>query len=346
MKFIDEAKIIVRSGSGGNGCVSFRRERFIPKGGPDGGDGGHGGNVILKATRRLRTLVDFKYKRHYFADDGQKGGGNNRTGRSASDVIIELPVGTVITDASSGEVLVDLVQDEQVHMLYKGGRGGKGNSRFKSSTNQSPQKATSGKPGTEKEIGLELKLLADVAIVGFPNAGKSTFIKTVSNAKPKVADYPFTTLSPNLGVVRVEEFKSFVVVDVPGLIEGAHKGKGLGIQFLKHIERSKVLLHLVEASEDVDDIIARFETIQSELSQYSDELIKRPMIVAVSKIDIMPDHNWDTLSAYFESKQLKWAPISSVAQMNLDALIQLLSEKVFQYTSSESDSHLIAPTES
>ena len=246
--FIDEAKIYVKGGDGGKGCVSFRREKYIPRGGPDGGDGGEGGDVIITADRNLHTLIDLRYQQHYRADRGGHGEGSNKHGKDGGDCRIRVPVGTIIKDTDTELILEDLNEDGKSLIAAKGGRGGKGNTRFKSSTNRAPRRAQKGLPGEEKWLYLELKLLADISIIGFPNAGKSTLISKISAAKPKISDYPFTTLTPNLGVVRVGDYKSFVVADIPGLIEGAYKGKGLGIRFLKHIERTKILLHLIDMS--------------------------------------------------------------------------------------------------
>jgi GTP-binding protein len=283
--FVDEAIITVKAGNGGNGVVSFRREKFMPKGGPDGGNGGSGGSIIIRADRQLTTLMDFRYKHHYAARDGMPGMGSNKTGRSAEDVVIRVPAGTVIKDAESGKVYADLVADAEELVLAKGGKGGKGNSEFATSTLQAPRRATSGIPGEEKAVRLELKLLADIGLVGFPNAGKSTLIARISAARPKIADYPFTTLIPNLGIVRYSEYKSFVVADMPGLIEGAHAGKGLGIQFLRHIERTSVLVFLIDCMGP--DPKEQYETLLNELRLFNEALARKPQIIVLSKSDLL-----------------------------------------------------------
>ncbi|MCP4746982.1 MAG: GTPase ObgE [Desulfobacteraceae bacterium] len=287
MKFIDEAKIIVQSGNGGSGCVSFRRERFVPRGGPDGGDGGNGGYVFLKATSRKRTLHHFQFKKHYSAKNGVPGQGSQKTGQAGSDLILEVPQGTLVYNAETGELLFDLVDDDQAEVVVQGGRGGLGNRHFKSSTNRSPRYAQSGEPGQTLQIRLELKLLADVGLVGLPNAGKSTLISTLSSAKPKIADYPFTTLTPNLGVVQYQNAEPFVVADIPGLIEGAHQGAGLGTRFLRHIERTRILVHLIDAAElDPANPLASYEAVKRELVMHSRELADKPQLVVLNKLDI------------------------------------------------------------
>jgi GTP-binding protein len=282
--FIDQATIFVKAGKGGNGCISFRREKYIPKGGPDGGNGGNGGNVIIRANKQLTTLLDYRYKRHYHAESGVNGKGANKTGKSGVDTILQVPVGTLVKDADTHKTLTDLVEHEDEIIVCKGGKGGKGNSEFATSTNQAPRTAEPGKPGEERTIELELKLLADVGLVGFPNAGKSTLISRISAAKPKIADYPFTTLVPNLGIVKVGEFKSFVVADMPGLIEGAHRGKGLGIQFLKHIERTRVLVYLIECT--ADNLKEQYRTLVNELKSFNEAMLKKPQLIAITKLDL------------------------------------------------------------
>jgi len=286
VRFIDEAKIWIKAGDGGDGCVAFRREKFVPKGGPSGGNGGKGGDVIFRAKKDIRTLIDFHYRQHFKAEDGRNGEGNNREGRSGEDLIIPVPVGTVISEIKDGNesFLADLAEDGAEYVVAKGGKGGKGNASFKSSTNQAPRKATKGEKGEEKYLKLELKLLADVGIIGYPNSGKSTLISRVSSARPKIADYPFTTLAPNLGVVDLGDLRCFVIADIPGLIEGASEGKGLGHKFLRHIERTKVLIHLVDLS--VPDALKRYYNIREELAKYSEKLYKKPEIIAGNKIDL------------------------------------------------------------
>ncbi|PKN52092.1 MAG: GTPase ObgE [Deltaproteobacteria bacterium HGW-Deltaproteobacteria-13] len=287
MKFVDEAKIYIKAGHGGPGCVSFRREKFIPRGGPDGGDGGKGGDVIFHATESHHTLLDLKYKQHQIAKNGGHGSGNHRTGKSAEDLEVAVPVGTIIKNYETGEVMADLSEKGQTFIAAHGGIGGKGNAHFTTSTHQTPRFAQDGMEGEEFTLKLELKLLADVGILGFPNAGKSTFISRVSAAKPKIADYPFTTLTPHLGVVKFSDSKSFVIADIPGLICGAHDGLGMGIKFLKHIERTSVLLHILDISmEPNTNAWSNFTTINKELEHYNPELLERPQIVALNKIDL------------------------------------------------------------
>ena len=283
--FIDYAKIWVKAGDGGSGCVAFRREKYIPKGGPSGGDGGHGGDVIVVADRSIHTLLDFKYKTRYVAQRGQHGQGDNKTGKSGANAVIRLPVGTVVRDADTGEVLADLTEHGQSAVIALGGRGGRGNARFATPTNRAPRTWETGGEGEERNIELELKLLADVGLVGLPNAGKSTLLSRISAAKPKIADYPFTTLAPNLGIVRVGEYKSFVAADIPGLIEGAHQGKGLGIQFLRHIERTRVLALLIDATSEHPE--EDFHVLLQELKKYSPELERKPRIVVFTKADLV-----------------------------------------------------------
>ena len=287
MKFIDEAIITVQSGNGGRGCVSFRRERSVPRGGPDGGDGGKGGDVVLRTTSRKRTLQQFQYKRDFKAENGVQGQGKQKTGRGGDDLVIELPPGTVVSDADSGRIIKDFTKPGETFRAAVGGRGGQGNTRFKTSTHRAPRFAQPGEPGESKTLKLELKLLADVGIIGLPNAGKSTLISAVSSAHPKIADYPFTTLAPTLGVVQSDWEEPFVVADIPGLIEGAHKGAGLGIQFLRHIERTRVLVHLIDASAiDPDDPLFAHRTVNKELDAYDERLLEKPQIVVLNKLDV------------------------------------------------------------
>ncbi len=287
MKFIDEATITVQSGDGGRGCASFRRERFIPRGGPDGGDGGKGGDVILKATSRKRTLYHLQFKKHYQAPNGASGQGRHRSGRGGEDLVLEVPLGTILTDVENGESLGDLVEEDQELVVARGGRGGLGNLHFKSSTNRAPRYAQPGEPGVLRTLKLELRLLADVGIIGLPNAGKSTLISTISSARPKIADYPFTTLTPILGVVQVHGSEPFVVADIPGLIEGAHSGAGLGTRFLRHIERTRVLVHLIDAAAlDADDPLRPYRIVQRELMLHSSALAHKPTMVVLNKLDV------------------------------------------------------------
>jgi GTP-binding protein len=287
VKFIDEAVITVQSGDGGNGCASFRRERFVPRGGPDGGDGGKGGDVILHSTSRRRTLYPFQFKRQFKAQKGGHGQGKQKTGKSGSDLVIEIPPGTLVRDAESNDLLHDFTDSGQNFIVLKGGRGGKGNLHFRSSTHRTPRFAQPGESGNILKLKLELKLLADVGIMGLPNAGKSTLISAMSSATPKIGSYPFTTLTPNLGVVQTDWAEPFVVADIPGLIAGAHQGAGLGVRFLKHIERTRILIHLIDASlilpqQPLDD----YETINNELAQYSQGLAQKPQILVLNKLDL------------------------------------------------------------
>ncbi len=285
--FVDQVKIRVKAGRGGNGCISFRREKSVPRGGPNGGDGGKGGDVVIQAIDHLNTLVEQYYTQHYVAENGEHGKGKNMHGADGSDAIIRVPPGTIVTDAETGEMLADLTSAGQTVVVAKGGRGGKGNARFKSSTNQAPRVAEKGEPGEEKELILELRLIADIGLIGYPNAGKSSILSRVSSAKPKIADYPFTTLTPVLGVVRIDEERSFVLADIPGLIEGAHKGAGLGDEFLKHITRTRALIHVIDlASVDGRDPVEDYESINEELYLYDERLAELPQIIAGNKIDL------------------------------------------------------------
>ncbi len=332
MKFVDEVKVHVRGGHGGAGCVSFRREKFVPKGGPDGGDGGRGGDVILRAATSHHTLLDLKYQQHLFAKNGGHGSGNNRSGRGAEDMIVDVPVGTVVMDFETGETLADLTAAGQTYIVGAGGIGGKGNAHFKSSTHQTPRFAQEGMEGVERRVKLELKLLADVGLIGFPNAGKSTFISHVSAARPKIADYPFTTLTPHLGVVKHGDAPSFVVADIPGLISGAHEGMGMGIQFLRHVERTTVLLHIIDISdEEHANAWKNFTAINSELELYNPQLMEKPQIVALNKIDL-PDVREKVKKsvAQFSKKGIMLHPFSAATgeglQDILNKIITLLSK--------------------
>lgn len=290
MKFVDEAPIIVKAGDGGRGCLSFRREKYIPKGGPDGGDGGDGGSVILRAEVDLNTLVDYRYQRHYRAQNGESGRGRNCRGKGGDDLVLGVPVGTTIIDTDSDEVLGDLTTAGQELIVAKGGFHGLGNARYKSSTNRAPRQTSPGTEGELRNLRLELKLLADVGLLGLPNAGKSTLIRSVSAATPKVADYPFTTLVPNLGVVTLQKYRSFVIADVPGLVEGASEGAGLGIRFLKHLTRTRFLLHMVDMlPADGSDPLENALTIQNELSSFSPTLAERPRWLVLNKMDLLPE---------------------------------------------------------
>jgi len=285
MKFIDYAKISVKSGNGGNGCVAFLREKFRPKGGPSGGDGGRGGHVIFKSDSKLSTLQDFSYKSKYIASSGEHGKGKNMHGKNGNDINLLVPVGTIVKNLQNDSIVADFNKDKMEIVVAHGGNGGFGNARFKTQKNTSPRIANDGQKGLEVKLELELKILADVGLVGFPNAGKSTFISNISNAKPKVADYPFTTLVPNLGIVKTHNYNTFVIADIPGLIEGASLGKGLGIQFLKHIERTKILAFIIDATSE--DVISEYETLCSELKSYNKSLLNKPKILLLSKIDLL-----------------------------------------------------------
>lgn len=287
MKFIDEVFITVQSGDGGNGCVSFRREKFVPRGGPDGGDGGKGGDIILGSASRRRTLYPFRFKRQFKAQKGEHGQGKQKTGKSGSDLVIEVPPGTLVRDAESNDVLHDFTDSGQNFVVLKGGRGGKGNHHFRSATHRTPRFAQPGESGKILKLKLELKLLADVGIIGLPNAGKSTLMSAMSSATPKIGSYPFTTLTPNLGVVQTEWAEPFVVADIPGLIAGAHRGAGLGVRFLKHIERTRILIHLIDTSLILpQQPLADYETLNNELAQYNQKLAQKPQILVLNKLDL------------------------------------------------------------
>ncbi len=290
MKFVDEASIRVEAGHGGNGCVSFRREKYIPKGGPDGGDGGDGGDIYLRADAGINTLADFRFRRRFKAQNGRGGAGQNKTGASGDDLFIDVPVGTEVVDMDTDETLGDLTRADQTLCVARGGRGGRGNTRFKSSVNRAPRQSTPGDQGESRQLKLSLKLLADVGLLGAPNAGKSTLTRALSAARPKVADYPFTTLHPKLGVVRVDEDRSFVIADIPGLIEGAAEGAGLGVRFLRHLERNRLLLHIVDvgAGPEAMDPVAAIRTVAAELGRYSDRLENLPRWLVINKIDLVP----------------------------------------------------------
>jgi len=325
--FYDQAKIYVKGGDGGSGAVAFRREKYVPEGGPSGGDGGRGANISFVADEGLRTLVDFRYKRHYKAERGEHGMGKNMHGKGGEDMRVRIPVGTVVKDADTGEILADLVEHGQEVVVAKGGRGGRGNARFMSNTNKAPTLAENGEPGEERYLVLELKLLADVGLVGFPNVGKSTIISQVSAAKPKIADYHFTTLVPNLGVVELEDGESFVMADIPGLIEGAHTGAGLGHEFLRHTERTRLILHVLDvAGSEERDPLEDFRIIKEELRQYSPELANRPMLVVANKMDI-PEAE-DNLQRLREAlgDEYQIFPVSAATGEGLKELIYAIAQ--------------------
>lgn len=336
MKFVDYVTITVRSGRGGPGSVAFRREKFEPKGGPSGGDGGEGGSVILEGDDNLYTLLDLRYNRHHFAGSGMPGEGGHRKGKDGEDIVLRVPPGTVARDTDTGEIIAEVNEPGDRVVLVKGGRGGRGNDFFKSSTNQAPRHAQPGEEGEERNVTLELRLLADVGLVGLPNAGKSTLISSLSAAKPKVADYPFTTLEPALGVVYVDEYQSFVMADIPGIIAGAHEGKGLGLQFLKHIERNAVLLFLIPVTSK--DLAGEYETLVNELESYNPELLDKPRLIALSKTDLLPEQERDLLPGVVEDdfpEGVEIYPISSVAGFGLDRLKHRLWAEVKKAKRSE-----------
>jgi GTP-binding protein len=337
MKFIDQVKVYAKAGDGGRGCVSFRREKFIPKGGPNGGDGGRGAHIIFKAKHNINTLLDMRYQQQYRAEKGQHGMGRDRYGRDGKDLVIPVPMGTLIKNHDTGEVMFDLTEDEQEFIAAKGGRGGQGNTHFKGPSRQTPRYAQPGEPGEELTLTLELKLLADVGLIGLPNAGKSTLIASVSSAKPKIADYPFTTLIPNLGVVKYKEFSSFVIADIPGLIEGASQGTGLGFQFLRHVERTTILLHLVDISEMAEgDPVDNLEKINNELKLFSADIMDKQMVVAGTKLDIKGDgERLDRLADYCKDKNYDFFPICSVTGTGVNDLVQYVAIKVEEYKNRE-----------
>ncbi|NLM75020.1 MAG: GTPase ObgE [Clostridiaceae bacterium] len=328
--FIDYAEIYIKAGDGGDGAVSFRREKYIPNGGPDGGDGGDGGNVVFKVDTGLRTLMDFRYKRKYVAENGERGGKSNMTGRRGADLIIRVPQGTVVKDKETGRIIADLHEVDQEEIIARGGKGGAGNQRFATPTRQAPNFAKRGSPGQERTVILELKLIADVGLIGFPNVGKSTLLSVVSKAKPKVADYHFTTLTPNLGVVSLGEGQSFVMADLPGLIEGAHEGTGLGHKFLRHVERTRLLIHVVDIAEtEGRDAIEDFDVINKELELYNPELAKRPQIIAANKIDALQDPDrLKRFKAEMEKRGYKVFEISAATNKGVDELMYYTYEEL------------------
>lgn len=345
--FVDVAKIHAKAGDGGHGCVSFRREKYVPFGGPDGGDGGRGGDVIFKVDQNMRTLLDFKYKKKYEAERGEDGGTNNKFGKDGKDLIINVPSGTVIKDAETGRVMADLVEDCQEFVVCNGGRGGRGNSRFATPTRQAPKFAEPGMPGEERWITLELKLLADVGLIGFPNVGKSTILSMVTGAKPKIANYHFTTLTPNLGVVDMQGVKSFVLADIPGLIEGAHEGVGLGIDFLRHVERTKVLIHVIDASGiEGRDPIDDFYKINEELKSYSEKLSKKPQVVVANKCDIPgSEENVEKLKKELEKYDIKVFEVSAATNKGLREVLLYVANILDNYVEEEEEVQEYIPEE-
>ncbi|HEY2558484.1 MAG TPA: GTPase ObgE [Caldimonas sp.] len=333
MRFVDEATIEVIAGNGGNGCMSFRREKFIPFGGPNGGDGGRGGSVWALADRNLNTLIDFRYARRHEARNGENGRGSDQYGAAADDIVLRMPVGTIIRDSDSAERLAELLEHDQKVLLAKGGDGGFGNLHFKSSTNRAPRQKTPGWPGEHRRLQLELRVLADVGLLGMPNAGKSTLIAAISNARPKIADYPFTTLHPNLGVVRVAPEQSFVVADIPGLIEGAAEGAGLGHQFLRHLQRTRLLLHLVDFAPFDDDVdpVGQVRAIVAELAKYDPDLAAKPRWLVLNKVDMIPvEERAERLKSF--ARRLRWKgpmfAISALTREGCDALVRAVYEHV------------------
>jgi len=331
--FVDEAKIRVKAGDGGNGCMAFRREKFVPRGGPSGGDGGRGGDVIMESSERHNTLVHFRFNPEYKAERGRHGEGSNKTGREGVDVVLKVPVGTVVYDELTGELVHDFSRPDDRVVIARGGRGGRGNAQFATSTHQAPREHEQGFPGEERTLRLELKLLADVGLVGYPNAGKSTLISRISAARPKIADYPFTTLQPNLGVVMVGEMpdeRSFVVADIPGLIEGASEGAGLGTQFLRHIERTRLLAHLVDLSDASGrpDPVQDFEVITNELASFDAALAAKPTIVVATKIDAVDKDKLAKLKRYAKRKKLDFYPVSAVTGEGIDELKWAMADRV------------------
>lgn len=336
MKFVDEVELVLASGKGGPGAVSFRREKFVPKGGPDGGDGGDGGSVVLVGDPGLGTLLDFRHNKVMRADPGQPGGGSRRSGRRGEDLRLRVPVGTVVYDAASGEQLADLTAPGQEVVLLAGGKGGQGNARFATPTNRAPRFAQPGLDGEERRVRFELKLMADVGLLGFPNAGKSTLISRVSAARPKIADYPFTTLVPNLGVVSWAEGKAYVVADIPGLIEGAHRGVGLGIQFLRHIERTRVLVHLIDPT-DGRDPLEKYRALRAELAAFDPVLTRRPERVALTKADVTGvREGFPAIQEAFGAEGVEVCLVSAVSGFGLAELVREIGHLVERATQEES----------
>ncbi|HZS95483.1 MAG TPA: GTPase ObgE [Terriglobales bacterium] len=342
--FIDEATIRVKAGDGGNGCLAFRREKFVPRGGPSGGDGGKGGDVIMESSERHNTLVHFRFNPEYKAERGRHGEGSNKTGREGVDVTLKVPVGTIVYDEETGQKVWDFSRPDERIVIAHGGRGGRGNARFATSTHQAPREHEEGRPGEERVFRLELKLLADVGLVGFPNVGKSTLISRISAARPKIADYPFTTLQPNLGVVVVGDKNevSFVVADIPGLIEGAHEGAGLGTQFLRHIERTRLLVHLVDVSDASGrpDVVKDVEVILGELDSFGAHLAEKPMLMVASKIDAANKDKLAKLKQYCKKKKLQLFPISAVTGEGIEKLKFAMAEKVEELRSTTLQSYM------
>jgi GTPase len=340
MQFLDRAKIYVKAGDGGNGVTAFRREKFVPRGGPSGGDGGRGGDVYMESSDQHNTLLHFRYNPRYVADRGRHGEGDKRFGRDGDELVIPVPVGTVVTDLDTGELVHDFASPGERVRIAAGGRGGRGNAAFTTSTNRAPRRHEQGRLGQERNLALELKLIADVGLVGLPNAGKSTLISRISAARPKIADYPFTTIEPNLGVVSFGDYRTYVVADIPGLIEGAHLGAGLGLDFLRHVERTRVLLHLVDVSGELAaDPVERFELINRELASYRADLLARPTIVVATKLDAMDDTGRrDQLAAHAKAKGREFFAISAATGEGVEALKYRVGQLLDEIGTRDSDS--------
>lgn len=344
MKFLDQAKIYLKSGDGGPGCVSFRREKYIEFGGPDGGNGGRGGDIYFRAKANMNTLIDFRYQQHYKSQSGTNGMGKNRSGKKGDDLYIHVPVGTQILDEDKETILADMTEEGMEILFLQGGDGGFGNAHYKTSTNQAPRKMTPGWPGQEAAVWLRLKLIADAGLLGMPNAGKSTFLSVVSNAKPKIADYPFTTLHPNLGVVKIGEY-DFVIADIPGLIEGASEGTGLGHRFLGHVERSKILLHLLDGTED--NLIENYKTIRNELEKYDTTLIDKPEVLAINKCDAIPDDELALKKEMLEKETGKEVlTISCATRNNVEQVLYKLARTIHNAFSDEEKDLIDAQSDS
>jgi len=327
-KFVDSAQITVMAGAGGRGCVSFRREKYVPRGGPNGGDGGNGGSVVLEASRSFRTLIDQQYQQLYRAPRGGHGRGSDQHGAAGRDLLIHVPLGTVVSDADTGEVLADLVGEGQRAIVARGGKGGRGNARFATATRQAPRIAQPGTPGESRTLRLDLKLLADVGLVGLPNAGKSSLLAAFSSARPKIAAYPFTTLTPNLGVVNIEPHGGFVVADIPGLIEGAAHGAGLGIRFLRHVERTRLLAHVIDVSDDAIDPITAVETIERELAAYKAELVALPRLIVANKTDLPHASGLTRLSAFCRGREFPCFPVSAATGEGIPVLLEAIAGRL------------------
>lgn len=326
MAFVDEAKFFVKAGDGGDGCVSFRREKYVAKGGPNGGDGGDGGSVIIKASAQLHSLIDFRFRSHFKAERGTHGQGKDMHGRNGSDCLLDVPVGSLIKDSESGEILADLVRADDFFIAAKGGKGGLGNTRFASGTNRTPRFATKGEAGEERWLRIELKLIADIGLVGLPNAGKSTLLSKLSAANPKIASYPFTTLEPQLGVLQFRFHKSLIIADIPGLVEGAHSGYGLGHTFLRHVERTRILLHVIDSSDD--NFKKNFYIIENELQAYKEELVKRTRFVVLNKADLVEPEAMRRMQKWFAGKGYTTIPLSGLTGEGIDDLKRFLEESL------------------